>query len=188
MDKRRVTLVSVKPLLMELHHVALSRYTDTVLDYLTPKKLGQLLDIYISSELARRMVWAEYDETILDECVAEVFARAPWHRGDESLLEDIRAHVYDPLMVTITALLDAHGVGDRTANVWHHQARPKQEYLLINEGDYRIHAWNKLSKNCRSEAGLQWDFDQGLYGFGITQAWRLPRDGGGLDLDHPGDH
>lgn len=183
MDTRTATLVSIKPMLMQLYQHAMDRYQESVMDYLTPKKLNQLAEVYLSDELARRMMWAEHDDSILEECIQDIFSRAPWNKGDHSLLQDIRVFVYEPMQVMLYRLLDDHGIVDRTPHVWHAEPRPRQEFLLINEGDYRIHVWNRLSKNNRRTAGLHWAFDHGLYGFRITQDWHLPIVQRGMALD-----
>lgn len=186
MDTRDVTLICLKSALMQLHLKAQARYSDEVMDYLTPKKLTQLTEVIINDELARRQQWAEFDDIILEECIEEVMARAPWHKGDHQLLEDIRTFVYEPLQQTLYRMLDDYGISDPTLCVWHAEPRPNNEYLLINEGDYRIHVWNRLAKNHRRQDGLQWWFDQGLYGFRIAKAWHLPGHGGAMALDHSG--
>lgn len=193
---RKITLVSLKPLLMHLHQVAMGRYSVNIMDYLTPKKLNQLVGVYFSNELAKRMAWAEYEEGNLEGNISLVFSRAPWHKGDHALKEDITAHIYDPLFVSICRMMDDHGIEENTADIWHAETRSSSEtssvnefeYLLICEGDYRIHVWNKLKENYRRKGGIQWGFDQGLYGFGITEAWSLPGVGGAMGLDHPGDN
>jgi len=188
MDTRQVTLVSVKSMLVHMHQRAMDRYRDEVMDYLTPKKLNQLVEVYLSDEIAYRMSWAVHDDTMLEECIDDVFGRAPWHKGDTSLFEDISAHVYEPLRVMLYRLLDEHGINDQTMNVWHIEARPRNEYLFICKGDYRIHVWNRLAKDYRRTTGIQWGFDQGLYGFRVAEAWVLPGIGGAMGLDHPGDN
>ena len=153
MDNRKVTLISVTPILKQLHQRAVTRYKDEMMDYLTPKKLNQLADVILSDEIARRMKWAVHDDTMLGECIHDVFCRAPWHKGDTALYEDIHEHIYEPLQVMLYRLLDESGVKDQTMGVWCIEARPRNEYfprneyLLIYRGDYRIHVWNKLSKN-----------------------------------------
>lgn len=184
MDTRKVTLVSVKHLLLQLHQRAMDRYKEEVMDYLTPKKLNQLVEVYLSDEIARRMAWAVHDDTMLDECIKDVFGRAPWHKGDTSLYEDICTFVYEPLQVMLYRLLDEHGIRDQTLNVWHIESRPYNEYLFICKGDYRIHVWNKLSKNESGKASFKWWFDQGLYGFRISEAWYLPGHGRAVGVDN----
>lgn len=187
---RKKTLVSLRPILASIHARAMDRYDDHVMDYLTPRKLFQLLEVYIADDLARRMAWAKHHVENLPERTLDVFGSAPWHKKDTVLLHDIETHVYEPMYEILVRFLDDLGVPEGTMDVWHPMitTRGSNEYLIVNEGDYRIYVWNKLHQNDRRTGGLHWTFDQGIMGFGITEAWRLthyhgPGDAGGDRLD-----
>lgn len=176
---KNVVLFSLSPLVQRLQSSVERLFPDDMSDYLTEKKLFQLLYLTLNNELCRRMEWVEYTEKSLRDGIADIMAQMPWHKypHQRELLDQVVEHIYDPAVVAIYELLDdLVEVPEKTMDVYLliPHAGGDYEYLLTNKGDYRIYVWNILKQEANNSDCWDWTPDKGIGGFGIAEEWFPP--------------
>lgn len=159
----RVDLASVT------HH-AYVKYIDPALTpWVTYKRLAQHLELMVVNDLIRRMEWVDkthYHNSWADrDYIKLILSRLPATISQEQTRHALQA-LLDQLYEHLCHLLDEVGCQEGTTDVWVVK-RHVFEFQLQNLGDFRIHVYNHMYKNHTHGSPIEWDYVQGIEGYGI---------------------
>lgn len=149
----------------------------TVVSY---RRIAQHLETMAVHELIRRMGWVDKTHYHMDtsdrDFVNGIVRRRPSNFDEVETREALYGFL-DAIHCLMSDLLDEMGCHEGTGDVWVVQ-RSIFEFQFKNQGDFRIHIWNHLHQNHLRRGAFEWDYVQGIAGYGIRSdywvEYRIP--------------